>query len=97
MSICKDCLHVEICPYSLAEVACDDFKDRSKFIELPCKVGEDLYRLKTINGKTIITTTQLNQNTLWRIVFGGEYGKSVFLTKEEAEQALERSKEDYNV
>ena len=57
---------------------------------LNCRVrwGEDLYRLKTINGKTIITITQLNQNTLWRVVFGGEYGKTVFLTKEEAEQAL---------
>lgn len=106
MSTCKDCIHIEVCKDRLGttkyydnviaagnvEKLCAFFKDRSKFIELPCKVGEDLYRLKTINGKTIITTTQLNQNTLWRIVFGGEYGKSVFLTKEEAERALtERS------
>ena len=100
MASCKDCLHVDICKNRVIfgdMPICEHFKDRSKIVELPCKVGEDLYRLKTINGKTIITTTQLNQNTLWRIVFGGEYGKSVFLTKEEAEQALERSKEDYNV
>ena len=79
--------------YGDAKEKCEYFKDKSKSVDLPCKVGEDLYRLKTINGKTIITTTQLNQNTLWRIVFGGEYGKTVFLTREEAEQALEeRSK-----
>ena len=99
MSTCKDCLHYRVCQFHIDEETkltvneCEHFKDRSKYIELPCKVGEDLYRLKTINGKTIITTTQLNQNTLWRIVFGGEYGKSVFLTKEEAERALaERGK-----
>lgn len=42
MPTCKDCLHDVICPYSLAEVSCDDFKDRSKFIEAPCKVGDYL-------------------------------------------------------
>ena len=109
MSTCKDCLHIDVCEkrnryhadvdeftgrmFTDMDRSCEHFKDRSKFIELPCKVGEDLYRLKTINGKTIITTTQLNQNTLWRIVFGGEYGKTVFLTKEEAEKALEERSE----
>ena len=34
MSTCKDCLHDIVCPYSLAEVICDDFKDRSKFVEV---------------------------------------------------------------
>lgn len=94
MATCKDCLHYEVCQFHIDEETkltvneCEHFKDRSKIVELPCKVGEDLYRLKTINGKTIITTTQLNQNTLWRIVFGGEYGKTVFLTRKEAERAL---------
>ena len=39
----------------------------------------------------IVTETQLNQNTFWRIVFGCEFGKTVFLTREEAEQALNGS------
>ena len=34
MSTCKGCLHDIVCPYSLAEVICDDFKDRSKFVEV---------------------------------------------------------------
>ena len=101
--ICKGCLKADVCKHKanldkdpiigMSVEQCEYFKDRSKSVDLPCKVGEDLYRLKTINSKTIITTTQLNQNTLWRIVFGGEYGKSVFLTKEEAEKALEERSE----
>ncbi len=96
--ICEDCIKVDVCKHKanldkdpiigMFIEKCEHFKDRSKIVELPCKVGEDLYRLKTINGKTIITITQLNQNTLWRVVFGGEYSKTVFLTKEEAKQAL---------
>ncbi len=91
MASCKDCLCGDVC--SIAEVmgenyCCPDCKDRTRFVELPCKVGEELYRIKTVSGKKIITATQLNQNTFWRIIFGGEYGKTVFLTREEAEKAL---------
>lgn len=91
MASCKDCLCGDVC--SIAEVmgenyCCPDCKDRNRFVELPCKVGEELYHIKTVSGKKIITATQLNQNTFWRIIFGGEYGKTVFLTREEAEKAL---------
>lgn len=91
MASCKDCLCGDVC--SIAEVmgenyCCPDCKDRNRFVELPCKVGEELFRIKTVSGKKIITETQLNQNTFWRIVFGGEYGKTVFLTRKEAERAL---------
>lgn len=94
MASCKDCMHEKVCDYyggDLNEVGAENcvcFKDRNRFVELPCKVGEELYRIKTVSGKKIITATQLNQNTFWRIIFGGEYGKTVFLTREEAERAL---------
>lgn len=91
MASCKDCLCFDEC--GMAEVmgedyCCPDFKDRNSFVELPCKIGEELYRIKTVSGTKIVTKTQLNQNTFWRIVFNGEFGKTVFRTKEEAEQAL---------
>lgn len=94
MANCKDCLCGDVC--SIAEVmgenfCCPDCKDRNRFVELPCKIGEELYRVKTVRGKKIVTETQLNKNTFWRIVFGGEYGKTVFLTREEAERALNSS------
>lgn len=43
---CKDCMHYEVCcdEYELAHAEyCNNFKDKSKYIELPCKVGETLY------------------------------------------------------
>lgn len=94
MASCKDCMHEKVCDYFAGDMneegaeKCVCFKDRTRFVELPCKVGEELYRVKTVRGKKIVTETQLNQNTFWRIVFGGEYGKTVFLTREEAEKAL---------
>lgn len=97
MATCKDCLHDEACEFYAGDLSkdgaekCACFKDRNRFVELPCKLGEELYRIKTIRGKKIVTETQLNQNTFWRIVFGGEYGKTVFLTKEEAKRGLKES------
>ena len=54
MSTCKDCLNYEMCSgndmqkinYSSWELAnniesgCEYFKDNSKFIELPCRIGD---------------------------------------------------------
>lgn len=55
MAVCKDCLHFEACMlYSdsvsnfenLRKIECDNcmlFKDRSRFVELPCKIGDTVY------------------------------------------------------
>lgn len=50
MASCKECLHVEVCPFKRYRVEkdrmekrCSFFKDRSRFVELPCKVGDTLY------------------------------------------------------
>ena len=89
---CKDCIHYEeVCEYNnaaLDDKPCAAFKDRSLFVVLPCKIGTELFRIKQINGKRFITNTALNSNTFWNIVMQGEFGKTVFLTREEAEQAL---------
>ena len=42
---CKDCIHCEVCIQLLDQIdnptfTCAIFKDRSKFIELPRKVGD---------------------------------------------------------
>ena len=73
---------------------CEDFKNRAQFVELPCKIGSELYRIKKINGRPFVTNTRLNVNNFWKIVIQGEFGKTVFLTREEAEQALKESKEN---
>ncbi len=56
---CKDCIHYDVCKriddkmefknMSLNETIqemCKDFKDKSKYIELPCKVGDTVYVIK---------------------------------------------------
>lgn len=85
---------------------CDHFQDRSRFVELPCRVGDTIYVVE--KGKIM----QDSVVTLYVAYFGGDeetfqfdgiktdgyfsdFGKTVFLTKEEAEQALkERGSND---
>ena len=46
MATCKDCLHIGICPNLNHETVadkCPDFKDRSRFVELPCKPGDIVF------------------------------------------------------
>lgn len=49
---CKDCVHYEPCNYWCSgfcmstDKSCEHFKDKSKFIELPCKVGDKVWFIK---------------------------------------------------
>ncbi|MDU6348536.1 MAG: hypothetical protein E6593_17560 [Clostridium sp.] len=56
-----------------------------RMIELPCKVGDTIYRINRIFGQTSISKEQFYDNN---IQFNWFFGKTVFLTREEAEQAL---------
>ena len=61
-----------------------------RLLVLPCKVGDTVYRIchEYKKGNPFIRAVTFNQNNFWRIVFGGEFGKTVFLTRAEAEAAL---------
>lgn len=103
MASCKGCLSYGICnkhwlgtgnmPNVCSEVfLCEHFKDRTRFVELPCKVGDTVYQTDGI---------RIYENKIERIIFDTNnigfdetsIGKSIFLTREEAEQALkEREK-----
>ena len=96
---CKDCVHYEVCNKFGDEVLenfdiCVDFKDKAKFIELPCKVGDKVY--SALYGKVTshhIRKIEINKDDLFAcsalMIPFSEFGKTVFLTKEEAEKALE--------
>ncbi len=50
MSKCENCIHYDMCLWQkggvnlmLAENNCDFFKDKSLFVELPCKVGDTVF------------------------------------------------------
>ena len=126
MASCKDCLGFEFCLDRLGttkyydnviaannvEELCQKFKDRNRFVELPCKVGdkvfsycEELYRILPYLIEQIIISYDADSPNNECVTFNGissnaselladmdftvdEIGKTVFLTREEAEQAL---------
>ena len=68
METCKDCAHYEACSFneklwmndSFTHLtpcdSCPAFKDRSRFVELPCKVGTHLFRVtKPYRGEPKVT------------------------------------------
>lgn len=114
---CKDCVHNVICSADAyfkeregAEAACVHFKPKSRYIELPCAVGDTVWWLTTANWEQTkwkivevkVSMLQQKADKSWKIrlthmssvfdITTDELGKTVFLTKEEAEKALaERS------
>ena len=101
MATCKDCLHVDACLESDKDLICRDYKDSSRFVELPCKVGDRVYYIANVNGKDEINSAVVQKVTIHfenevgydcgigEIGFSNRsIGKRVFLTEEQAEQAL---------
>lgn len=104
---CKDCIHYDVCVYHAPHLVFDDcryLKDKSRMIELPCKVGDILYlankgRITTYRIIDIIHYAKKGDN---RVVLQNEYdheeqcsfdyafmiGYKLFTTREEAEKAL---------
>lgn len=111
---CKDCLHCGICDYDIlftesgiqikdsekVEEDCNNFKDKSRFIELPCKVGDTIYFDTFRRGDSIgvqphkvakgevFVSTETQFGSLGAVIPDWQFGKTVFLTREEAEKAL---------
>ena len=111
MASCKDCLHYEACESQVPRTFwnsetfyyhCKCFKDRTRFVELPCKVGDKVYLIKNhhINEhevtriiidrrKIIIIQLMAIDYVCYAIhISRKDFGKTVFLTREEAERAL---------
>lgn len=115
MKTCKDCLHYEACNGWVNEKAleqyvsdndCEDFTDRSEWVHLPCKVGDEIFNAEDMQE---FPNTYDDDHILAFVVndegFGfetdnyhcrpiSEIGKTVFFAREEAEKALERMKEN---
>lgn len=84
---CKDCVNYEVCFKTSADNRehCEHFQDKSKFIELPCKIGDKVFIVGRHHHETYINTGRFRISDVEKI------GKTVFITKEEAEQALKES------
>lgn len=104
---CKNCLYYEKCDgYRVFDIStnrseyCKYFKDKSLIVELPCKLGDQVYYIKhgsvfdyTIDEIENMFTATENGNIVRGIYFESKHiGKDVFLTREEAEKKLEEIK-----
>nr|DAP55435.1 MAG TPA: EbsA-like protein [Caudoviricetes sp.] len=85
------------------------FTARSEWLHLPCNVGKKFFRTipwrNTIDECTVSSLTQKSDET-WKIrltsgifrttfeITTNDIGKTVFLTREEAEKALEGIKDE---
>lgn len=112
---CKDCIHYDMCErlnFSETIDDCEFFKNKSRFIELPCKVGDTVFELIQKCDPPFGTCPFSGGYGISRCGFGddnrykncGAYikeipfslcsfyniGKTIFLTKEEAEKALRK-------
>lgn len=107
---CKKNLHVAVgmnfiprFKYKRIEQECKHFKDRSHFVELPCKVGDTVYVIENIAGEEKIIQDHVETIGIGYYADGiniyqfdgvktdgyfEDFGKTVFLTREAAEQAL---------
>ena len=114
---CKDWFHCNICAINgidventtfKKELCCGEFKDKSRFIELPnVEIGQELFYIdrftKTVKSDIV---SRLNweqtdlgiQTGIWSenngfSEFFSDIGKTLFLTKEEAEAKLKELNE----
>lgn len=135
MASCRDCICEKTCRYNdgvnqycIGDFGCPYFKDRSKFVELPCKVGNTVYVvahcveiMPDFNGtgaaecpfestcdcedcddnnirifESKVKGIYIDENNVcvdienfFDIVGNQQFGKTVFLTKEQTDKALE--------
>lgn len=87
------------------EDTCEDFSDRASWVKLPCKVGDTLYEptdrgaiseYEVLGVCVELFSTfveyKIKDENIWKYVHeisSDEIGKTVFLSREEAERALE--------
>ena len=82
------------CPIQKAIEKLADYEDAEEqglLLRLPCKVGDTIYYFMNVDD--VIVVEERKMVTLTNIVAileDEEFGKTVFLTKEEAEQALKQ-------
>lgn len=75
-------------------------ESQGRLLELPCRIGGTLYIIVTKRPKitmpefSFVKQSQLTFHNMERVL--RDFGKTVFLTRKEADAALEKMKEDQN-
>ena len=101
-----DCVNLEFVLEKLAEY--EDLEDKGLLLKLPCKVGDIVYNIvprvseESTYREDKVTRIEIYYDSVWMCFHNGlaknitQIGKSVFLTKEEAEQKLKEMESDTN-
>ena len=96
MKTCEDCIHYDIClgAYGMfiPTHCCDSFKDRSRFIELPCSIGDTVYMITYGHDDWTGHDFKMIIQAPFRLDMLKKFNKTFFLTKEEAKKKLEELK-----
>ena len=91
---CKDCIHYNVCglnEYKDFNEICSFFKDKSRIVELPCKIGDKVHKIikSNIFGNHIQDMTikkfDLIAHTDFEVI---DQWNSIYFTKEEVEAKL---------
>lgn len=101
MSKCIDCLHYNICTFGKCDIisGCPFYTARSEWVHLPCSVGDTVWYITGI-GNNLIKPAIVKEiiidgrgiKNLYVYGNGQNFEKSFdifYLTREEAEKALE--------
>ena len=100
MRTCIDCVYVPVCQWAFAPPdanQCVDFKDKAMTTELPCKIGDRVWAIRNYKGfrhpqegvvSDMCFTNDMNLVIVIKHVARGEWGKTVFRTREETEEAI---------
>jgi len=100
---CKDCLYYGACDFTkkcdkAQNPTCYCFKDRSKFIEIPCKPNDIVYLLifdRVVEVRVYEVVYNVGRGSYLIFIHdnliyqSSDVGKYIFFTREEAEKELE--------
>ena len=105
---CKNCVHGDVCrirtypsQYGLTGDGCDHHKDKSLCVELPCKVGDEVYYIGGI-AKNIIKPLRIEKIYIGEsgfdfrvctqnLIYFDVDGEEIFYTKEQAQDKLKEA------
>lgn len=102
---CKNCFNYENCKklekllhrniacLEEADIDCEDFEDRSAWVQLPCKVGDAVYQFDNAGRIYESVVTRIIYDTPIISFDKNAIGVSVFLSREEAERVLKEREE----
>ena len=75
----------------------EDLEEQNRLLKLPCAVGDTIYTINPLPGeKTVIWETPADAFFCALSMLEGRFGKTIFLTQEEAEAALKEMENRYS-